>query len=153
MMSVSPLKILSALRNAHAQRNAPIDAAEATLKKAERALYTAQQSCIDATKILIEVDKTAGSMINPMRRQAQQAYDDAQATQNHAQQAVTAAIHDLITAYTYCASAAYPQYVATMQTIDPAFRDPRTDADAAHPAIAVQPPLFVEKPDIKGKKQ
>jgi hypothetical protein len=152
-MPVPPAKILKSLRNAHQQLIAPINAAEAALTKAERALTTAQQACIDATRILVEVDKTVSTMIDPLRAQAQAAYDAAQARQKVAQLAVAVATTALIDAYAVCAQYAFLSYTAAMQAVDPEFRDPRADEATAHTQTVTQPPLFVEKPDIKGKKK
>ena len=152
-MPVPPAKILKSLRNAHHQLIAPINAAEAVLTKAARALTTAQQACITATKILVNVDKTPGAMIDPLRAQVQAAYDDAQARQKVAQLAVAVATTALIDAYAVCAQYAFLSYTAAMQAVDPEFRDPRADEATAHTQTVTQPSLFVEKPDIKGKKK
>ena len=152
-MSIPSAKILTAVRRAHTQVTAPINAAEATLTKAERALTTAQQACIAATKILVKVDKTPATMIDPLRTQAQAAYDDAQARQKVAQLAVAVATTALIDAYAVCAPYAFRSYTAAMQAVDPEFRDPRADEGTAQVAHVTQPALFIEKPDIKGKKK
>ena len=152
-MAIPPHTTLKALRSSYAQLHAPVAAAEAALAKAERALTTAQQACIDATGILVEVDKTVSTMIDPLRAHAQAAYDDARAAQAIAQAVVVSAMQQLIGAYAQCARDAQTAYDAALRTVHPDRPTTEASADDAPAGTVIQPPLFVHKPDIKGKKR
>ena len=151
-MAILPHTILKALRSSYAHLHAPVAAAEATLTQAERTLGAAQRACVDATKILVKIDKTSSTLINPLRAQAQAAYDDAHAAQHIAQAAVVSARQQLIEAYVRCARDAQSAYDATMRSVDPDRLTPDAPADDPLAGTVIQPPLFVHKPDIKGKR-
>ena len=152
-MAIPPHTILKALRSSYAHLHAPVAAAEAALAQAERTHNAAQRASVDATKILVKIDKTSSTLINPLRIQAQAAYDDAQAAQHIAQAAVVSARQQLIDAYAQCARDALTAYDAAMRTVDPDRPTPETSTDDAPAGTVIQPPLFVHKPDIKGKKR
>ena len=152
-MAIPPHTILKALRSSYAHLHAPVAAAEAALAQAERTHNAAQRASVDATKILVKIDKTSSTLINPLRIQAQAAYDDAHAAQHIAQAAVVSARQQLIDAYAQCARDAQTAYDAAMRTVDPGRLTPEASADDAPAGIVSQPPLFVHKPDIKGKKR
>ena len=152
-MAIPPHTILKALRSSYAHLHAPVAAAEAALAQAERTHNAAQRASVDATKILVKIDKTSSTLINPLRIQAQAAYDDAQAAQHIAQAAVVSARQQLIDAYAQCARDAQTAYDAAMRTVDPDRPTPEASADDQPAGTVIQPPLFVHKPDIKGKKR
>jgi hypothetical protein len=152
-MAILPHTILKALRSSYAHLHAPVAAAEAALTQAERTLSAAQRACVDATRLLIKIDKTASTLINPLRAQAQAAYDDAHTAQHIAQAAVVSARQQLIEAYAQCARDAQSAYDATMRAVDPDSPTPNAPTDDPPAGTVTQPPLFVHKPDIKGKKR
>jgi len=152
-MAILPHTILKALRSSYAHLHAPVAAAEAALNQAERAHSAAQRASVDATRFLIKIDKTSSSLIDPLRAQAQAAYDDAQAAQHIAQAAVVSARQQLIEAYTQCARDAQSTYDATMRAVDPDWLTHDAPAEDPPAGTVSQPPLFVHKPDIKGKKR
>ena len=152
-MAIPPHTILKALRSSYAHLHAPVAAAEAALAQAERTHNAAQRASVDATKILVKIDKTSSTLINPLRAQAQAAYDDAQAAQHIAQAAVITARQQLIEAYTRCARDAQTAYDAAMHSVDPDSPTPDAPADDPLAGTVMQQPLFVHKPDIKGKKR
>ena len=147
-MAIPPHTILKALRSSYAHLHAPVAAAEAALAQAERTHNAAQRASVDATKFLVKIDKTSSAIIDPLRIQAQAAYDDARAAQDIAQAVVVSARQQLIAAYAQCARDAQTAYDAAMRTVDPESPTPEASAGAV-----MQPPLFVHKPDIKGKKR
>ncbi len=152
-MATPPHTILKALRSSYAQLHAPVAAAEAALAQAERAHSAAQRASVDATRFLIKIDKTSSSLIDPLRAQAQAAYDDAHTAQHNAQAAVMGARQQLIDAYAQCARNAQTAYDAALRAVDPDCLPPAASADDLSAGTVSQPPLFVHKPDIKGKKQ
>ena len=152
-MAILPHTILKALRSSYAHLHAPVAAAEAALTQAERTLTVAQRACVDATKILVTIDRTASALINPLRVQAQASYDDAHAAQHIAQAAVVSARQQLIEAYTQCARDAQSAYDATMRAVDLDWLTHDAPAEDPLAGTVSQPPLFVHKPDIKGKKR
>ncbi|RLT33027.1 MAG: hypothetical protein DWI54_00875 [Chloroflexi bacterium] len=152
-MAIPPHTILKALRSQYAHLHAPVVAAEAALAQAERTLNAAQRASVDATKILVKIDKTSSAIIDPLRAQAQAGYDDARAAQHIAQAAVVSARQQLIDAYAQCARDAQTAYDAALRAVDPDRLTPDLAADAAPAGKVMQPPLFVHKPDIKGKKR
>lgn len=152
-MAILPHTILKALRSSYAHLHAPVAAAEAALTQAERTLTVAQRACVNATKFLVKIDKTSSTLIDPLRIQAQAAYDDAQAAQHIAQAAVLSARQQLIDAYAQCARDAQTAYDAAMRAVDPDSPTPDAPADDPPAGTVTQPPLFVHKPDIKGKKR
>jgi len=152
-MAIPPHTILKALRSSYAHLHAPVAAAEAALAQAERTHNAAQRASVDATKFLVKIDKTSSTLINPLRIQAQAAYDDARAAQDIAQAVVVSAMQQLIDAYAQCARDAQTAYDAALRTVLPDRPTPETSADDAPAGTVIQPPLFVHKPDIKGKKR
>ncbi len=151
-MAIPPHTILKALRSSYAHLHAPVAAAEAALAQAERTLNAAQRACVDATRFLVKIDKTSSAIIDPLRIQAQAAYDDAHAAQHNAQAVVVSAKQQLIDVYAQCARDAQTAYDAALRTVDP--DRPTPDASTDHPpaGTVMQQPLFVHKPDIKGKR-
>ncbi len=152
-MAILPHTILKSLRSSYAHLHAPVAAAEAALAQAERTHNVAQRASVDATKFLVKIDKTSSALITPLRIQAQAAYDDAHAAQHIAQAAVVSARQQLIEAYVRCARDAQSAYDATMRAVDPDSPTPEEPADDPPAGTVMQPPLFVHKPDIKGKKK
>lgn len=149
-MQPSHTKVLKVLRAAHERVHEPIRSAEAALTRAEAVLTRAQQEAVKATELVVVIDRTAGSMIDPMRLQAQAAYDDAAAAVQSAQAAVTAARTALIAAYGQSARAAYESYAAAMQSVDPTFLDALPAPQTLQPESVSQPSLFPEKPTLRG---
>ena len=152
-MAIPPHTILKALRSSYAHLHAPVAAAEAALAQAERTHNAAQRASVDATKFLVKIDKTSSAIIDPLRIQAQAAYDDARAAQDIAQAVVVSARQQLIAAYALCARDAQTAYDTALRTVHPDRPTPETSADDAPAGTVMQPPLFVHKPDIKGKKR
>ncbi|RLT33307.1 MAG: hypothetical protein DWI55_03010, partial [Chloroflexi bacterium] len=79
--------------------------------------------------------------------------DDARAAQHLAQAAVVSSRQQLIAAYAQCARDAQTAYDAALRAVDPDRLTPDLAADDAPAGTVMQPPLFVHKPDIKGKKR
>jgi hypothetical protein len=151
-MAIPPHTILKALRSSYAHLHAPVAAAEAALAQAERTHNAAQRASVDATTFLVKIDKTSSAIIDPLRIQAQAAYDDAHAAQHNAQAAVGTAMQQLIAAYAQCARDAQTAYDAALRSIEPDSLTPNAPAVDAPAGTLMQPPLFVHKPDIKGKR-
>jgi hypothetical protein len=149
-MPVSPTNILKVLRAAQQQLQAPINDAEAALARAEATRSKAQHDAVRATQHLAAIDRTESTIINPLRQQAQAAYDAARAHEQQTQAAVNAATAQLIDAYAHSARAAYQSYLAAMQSVDPSFTDPLAPDRPPQPESVTQPSLFPEKPPLRG---